>query len=101
MSDIYNIPPNYFGDYTDSNLQVVQNPWISTTTDSTSVIPSIILNKITERLDKAELTNKLLKLKILQLEGKFTQEEVSNIQKMIMSEDEASRTLAETIIENT
>jgi hypothetical protein len=34
------------------------------------------------------------------MEGKFTQEEVSNIRKMLMSEDEASKTLASTIIEN-
>jgi hypothetical protein len=34
------------------------------------------------------------------LEGKFTKEEVSNIRKMLMSEDEASRTLADSIIEN-
>jgi hypothetical protein len=34
------------------------------------------------------------------MEGKFTQEEVANIRKMIMSEDEASRTLADSIIEN-
>ena len=42
----------------------------------------------------------LMRLKILSLEGKFTQEEVANIKKMILSEDEASKTLAETIIEN-
>lgn len=43
---------------------------------------------------------KLLRLKIHALEGKFTQEEVANIRKMIMSEDEGSRTLADSIIEN-
>ena len=53
-----------------------------------------------ERMDKLELDNKLLRLKILSMEGKFTQEEVSNIRKMLMSEDDASRTLAESIIEN-
>ena len=41
-----------------------------------------------------------MRLKILALEGKFTQEEVTNIRKMIMSEDESSRTLADSIIEN-
>jgi hypothetical protein len=41
-----------------------------------------------------------MRLKILGLEGKFTQEEISNIRKMLMSEDEASRTLADSIIEN-
>jgi len=34
------------------------------------------------------------------MEGKFTQEEVTNIRKMMMSQDEASVTLANTIIEN-
>ena len=55
---------------------------------------------VMSRLDKLELNNKLLKLKIFGLEGKFTQEEITNIRKMIMSEDEASRTLADSIIEN-
>ena len=52
------------------------------------------------RIEKLELNQKLLRLKILSLEGKFTQEEISNIRKMLMSEDEASRTLADSIIEN-
>jgi hypothetical protein len=53
-----------------------------------------------ERMDKLELDNKLLRLKILGMEGKFTQEEIINIRKMMMSKDEASMTLAESIIEN-
>jgi hypothetical protein len=52
------------------------------------------------RITKLELNEKLLRLKILGLEDKFTQEEISNIRKMLMSEDEASRTLADSIIEN-
>lgn len=52
------------------------------------------------RLDKLELNKKLLRLKILALEGKFSQEEVTNIRKMILSEDEAARTLADAVIEN-
>jgi len=52
------------------------------------------------RLDKLELNEKLLRLKILGLEGKFDKEEVANIRKMLMSEDEGSRTLAHSIIEN-
>lgn len=43
---------------------------------------------------------KLSRLKILALEGKFTQEEVINIRKMLMSKDEASITLADIMIEN-
>jgi hypothetical protein len=52
------------------------------------------------RLAKLELNEKLLRLKILALEGKFDKEEVANIRKMFMSEDEGSRTLADSIIEN-
>ncbi len=57
----------------------------------------IVLEK---KMQVYELQTTLLRLKVLSMEGKFTQEEVTNIRKMIMSEDEASRTLAETIIEN-
>ena len=52
------------------------------------------------RIDKLELNEKLLRLKILGLEGKFDKDEIANIRKMIMSEDEASKTLADSIIEN-
>jgi len=58
------------------------------------------LGEIEERLKKLETANKFLRLKILSMEGKFTQEEVTNIRKMLIAEDEASRTLAESIIEN-
>ena len=58
------------------------------------------LSELVNRLNKLELDNKCLRLKVLGLEGKFTKEEVSNIRKMLMSEDEASRTLADSIIEN-
>lgn len=53
-----------------------------------------------KKMQTYELQTTLLRLKVLGMEGKFTQEEVANIRKMIMSEDEASRTLANTIIEN-
>lgn len=57
--------------------------------------------KLTERIEKLEIQNKFLKLKILEIEGKFTKEEVANIRAMLISNDEASITLAETIIETT
>lgn len=44
--------------------------------------------------------NKLMRLKILALENKFSAEEIINIRKMILSEDEAAQILAETIINN-
>lgn len=55
---------------------------------------------LANQVQAQELTIKLLRLKLLAFEGKFTQEEVANIRKMIMSEDEAARTLADSIIEN-
>jgi hypothetical protein len=58
------------------------------------------LEEIEKRLKKLETDNKFLRLKILSIEGKFTQEEVINIRKMLISEDESSRTLAESIIDN-
>jgi len=59
-----------------------------------------VVTVIRSRIEKLELTNRLLKLKILQLEGTFTKEEVINIRAMLMSNDEASITLADSIIEN-
>jgi hypothetical protein len=58
------------------------------------------MKEIEERIKKLETDNKFLRLKILSMEGKFTQEEVINIRKMLIAEDESSRTLAESIIEN-
>ena len=73
--------------------------WSQITADDANVYktPTALLE---ERMDKLELDNKLLRLKILGMEGKFTQEEISNIRKMLMSQDEASKTVAESIIEN-
>jgi hypothetical protein len=51
-------------------------------------------------MDKLELDNKFLRLQIFGIEGKFTQEEINNIKSMLTSNDEASITLADTIIEN-
>jgi hypothetical protein len=67
---------------------VLEDPWLSP------------LKAIEDRITKLETENKFLRLKILSIEGKFTQEEVTSIRKMLISEDEASRTLANTIIEN-
>jgi hypothetical protein len=58
------------------------------------------MKEIEERIKKLETDNKFLRLKILSMEGKFTQEEVINIRKMLIAEDESSRTLTESIIEN-
>jgi len=58
------------------------------------------IEEMEKNMEIVRLENKLLRLKMLSMEGKFTQEEVTNIRKMLMSEDEASKTLASTIIEN-
>jgi hypothetical protein len=70
----------------------------TTMTDSEPYIDHIAV--IRSRIEKLEMNNRLLKLKILQLEGTFTKEEVINIRAMLMSNDEASITLADSIIEN-
>jgi hypothetical protein len=67
---------------------ILEDPWVNP------------LKIIEDRITKLETENKFLRLKILSIEGKFTQEEVTNIRKMLMSNDEASKTLADSIIEN-
>jgi hypothetical protein len=52
------------------------------------------------RIVELELKNRLLELRLFVLEGVFTQEESNNIKSMLTSNDEASITLANTIIEN-
>jgi hypothetical protein len=66
----------------------------------THIDPFTSLALLEQRMTKLEFDNKCLRLKMLGMEGKFTQEEVTNIRKMLMAEDESSRTLAESIIEN-
>lgn len=58
------------------------------------------ISELSAEIKQLKTTQKLMLLKILHLEGKFDKEEVSNLRKMIISSDEASRTLAESIIEN-
>lgn len=58
------------------------------------------LIELENQIKALKIDLKLSRLKILALENKFTKEEISNIRKMIMSEDEASVTLAHSIIEN-
>lgn len=59
------------------------------------------MEEMQKQMELVQLENKLMKLRMLAIEGKFSQEEVTNIRKMIISEDEAARTLANSIIENT
>lgn len=69
----------------------------------TQIIKDPYETKFTEldlQIANLYLQNKLLTLKILVLEGVFTKEEANNIKNMLMSCDEASITLADTLIEN-
>ena len=85
---INTIPTTDNGIWSQLQDSVIQEPYID---------PII---SITERISKLETQNKFLKLKILGMEGKFTQEEIANIRAMLISNDEASVTLADSIIEN-
>ena len=58
------------------------------------------LIEMEKQMELVKIDLKLSRLKILSLEGKFTQDEVANIRKMILSEDEGSRVLADSIMEN-
>lgn len=71
-------------------------------TSSTDALTSMEqrMEEMQKQMEVIQLENKLMKLRMLALEGKFSQEEVTNIRKMIISEDEAARTLANSIIEN-
>ena len=85
---INTIPGNGAGIFSTTGNTPFNDPWENP------------MKEIEERIKKLETDNKFLRLKILSMEGKFTQEEVVNIRKMLMAEDESSRTLAESIIEN-
>jgi hypothetical protein len=63
-------------------------------------MPAMPLSEIINRLNKLEVENKCLRLKILGMEGKFSQDEIKNIRAMLISNDDASVMLANTIIEN-
>ena len=84
---INTIPGNGSGIFSASN-NTFHDPWENP------------MKEIEARIKKLETDNKFLRLKILSMEGKFSQDEVTNIRKMLISEDESSRTLAESIIEN-
>ena len=100
QSNLYNssLQHSIYGSL-DTTITSTDGLWKQLITDNNNVYktPAGLLE---EKMDKLELEIKLLRLKILSMENKFTQAEVANIRKMIMSEDPASRTLAYSIIEN-
>jgi hypothetical protein len=83
-----------------SQGMIVTDPTKSINTVPGTITESPWEDPILKTINELELKNKLLELRLLVLEGKFTQEEVNNIKSMLTSNDEASITLADTIIEN-
>ncbi len=86
---------------------IAQGLWSQITSTSSPYTNTIMEDPFETRLKEMEnqmqlvqLDLKLYQLEILFLKGKFTQEEITNIRKMLTSNDEASITLAETILEN-
>lgn len=106
QSVLVNDPTTVINTLPDSTTHNGQGLW-SQLQSAGSIFDSSISNDTESRLHVLEkqveaqaLTIKLMRLKLLVIEGTFTQEEIANIRKMIMSEDEAARTLANSIIEN-
>ena len=96
---LVNDPTNVINTLPDSTPNYGQGLW-SQLQSAGNIFDSSISNDTESRLHVLEkqieaqaLTIKLMRLKLLVIEGKFTQEEVANLRKMIMSEDEASKTL--------
>jgi hypothetical protein len=79
-------------------LSTGQGLWSQITSNSSNTYDP--LPNTWDLIQKLELENKMLNIRILVLEGVFTKEEGKNIKAMLTSNDEASITLAETILEN-
>lgn len=85
-----------FGDV--SNTSSIHSVWDTITSKGVSLQETF--DALSDEINTLKTENKLMKLNILALEGKFDKDEISNIRQMLMSEDEASKTLADTIIQN-
>lgn len=97
VSDITKTIPGYPNTTTTTTTDGIWSQ-INNTHASSSIVDDV--DELKKQIKITMLDNKLLKLRLLALEGKFEQSEVVNIRKMLMSEDEASKTLAITIIDN-
>lgn len=78
-----------------------QGIWSQINEKTTYFDPNAQHKSVLQRMDELELANKLLRVEIQVLKGKFTEEEGNNIKAMLTSNDEASITVAETILETT
>lgn len=90
---VYNAPPVTPASY-------AQGMWSQITQTNTYYDPKTQHKSLLQRMDELELANKLLKLDIQVLKGKFTEEEGNNIKAMLTSNDESSITVADLILEN-
>ena len=70
------------------------------TTTSTKFADGGIISSRISYVDKLELKMYKQSIRIIQLENKLDSEECENLKKMLMSNDEASVTLAKEIIDN-
>ena len=86
-----------FGD--SSNTSSVHSVWDTITSKGVSLQET--LDALSNEINTLRIENKLMRLNLFAITGKFDEDEISNIRQMLLSEDEASRTLAESIIENT
>ena len=85
---IYTTDTNtYVGDVTQNVWSQMDNPYRP-------------IKSTWELIEEIKLENKILHIRLLVLEGVFTKEEGDNLKAMLTSNDEASVTLAETILEN-
>lgn len=75
------------------------NGHMSQTTSLVNIL-QIEISNLKTSLDTINKENTFLKLRLLKLEGKFTDQEISNIKDMLNSNDEASITLAHEILNN-
>lgn len=91
---VYNAPPVTPASY-------AQGIWSQMNQKATYFDPNAQHKSVLQRMDELELANKLLRVEIQVLKGKFTEEEGNNIKAMLTSNDEASITVAETILETT
>jgi hypothetical protein len=96
-SKVINTLPHSIGQGLWSQITSTSSPYTNTIMEDPF---ETRLKEMENQMQLVQLDLKLYQLEILSLKGKFTQEEVTNIRNMLMSEDEASRILANTILEN-
>lgn len=85
-----------------TTTQTMSTGWNGHMSQSTSLINVLQLEiqNLKTDLEKAVKENISFKLRLLKLEGKFTEQELNNIKDMLNSNDEASITLAHEILNN-